>query len=57
LWRSRTWNRRQATKLAEGVHVQLPSLADLIVTKRFASRPKDLEDIRLLEILRREEGL
>src|SRR6476619_6459770 len=43
------WNRRQATKLAEGVHVQLPSLADLIVTKRFASRPKDLEDIRLLE--------
>jgi len=34
------WNRRQATRLAEGVHVQLPSLADLIVTKRFASRPK-----------------
>jgi hypothetical protein len=51
------WNRRQATRLVEGVHVQLPSLADLIVTKRFASRPKDLEDIRLLEILRREEGL
>ena len=51
------WNRRQTKTLAEAVHVQLPSLADLIVTKRFASRPKDLEDIRLLEILRREEGL
>lgn len=25
---------------------------DLIRTKRFAARPKDLEDIRLLEILR-----
>jgi len=51
------WDRRQATRLTDGVHVQLPSLADLILTKRFASRPKDLEDIRLLEILRQEDGL
>jgi hypothetical protein len=50
------WTRRQAARLVEGVHVQLPSLADLILTKRFAARPKDLEDIRLLEILRHEEG-
>jgi hypothetical protein len=29
---------------------------DLILTKRFGGRPKDFEDIRLLEALRREEG-
>ncbi len=51
------WDRRRATSLTEGVRVQLPSITDLIATKRFASRPKDLEDIRLLEILRGEEGL
>lgn len=51
------WDRRRATSLTEGVRVQLPSITDLIATKRFASRPRDLEDIRLLEILRREEGL
>ena len=33
----------------------LPSLDDLIVTKRFGARPKDLEDIRLLEVLRDQE--
>ena len=35
---------------------RLTSLDDLIRTKRFAARPKDLEDIRLLEILRSAEG-
>ncbi len=50
------WTRRQAISLAAGIDIVLPSLADLIVTKRFASRPKDLEDIRLLEILRQEKG-
>ncbi len=34
----------------------LPSLDDLILTKRFAARPKDAEDIRLLEALRAQEG-
>ncbi len=33
----------------------LPTLDDLILTKRFGGRPKDLEDIRLLEALRKEE--
>ena len=50
------WTRRQAISLAAGIDIVLPSLADLIITKRFASRPKDLEDIRLLEILRQEKG-
>ena len=36
----------------EDVRVQLPSLDDLILTKQFGQRPRDLEDIRLLEALR-----
>jgi hypothetical protein len=48
------WERRQVLDLAAGVRICLPSLDDLIATKRFAARPKDLEDIRLLEILRSE---
>ncbi len=37
----------------DGVRV---AFHDLILTKRFGGRPKDLEDIRLLEALRKEEG-
>ena len=50
------WARRQLAPLADGVSVALPSVADLILTKRFAARPKDIEDIRQLEILRKERG-
>lgn len=32
-----------------------PALPDLILTKRLGGRPKDFEDIRLLEALQREE--
>ena len=46
------WARRQAVTLAVGVDVQRPSIDDLILTKRFADRPKDLEDIRLLRMLK-----
>jgi hypothetical protein len=49
------WTRRRALDLAPGVTVDLPALEDLILTKRFAARPKDLEDIRLLEVLRTTE--
>ena len=45
------WSRRQTVALA-GVGVCLPSLDDLILTKQVASRPKDIEDIRLLRILK-----
>lgn len=44
--------RRVVQPLAPGVDVALPSLDDLIATKRFAARPKDLEDIRLLTVLK-----
>jgi len=48
------WSRRRALQTALGVTLALPALDDLILTKRFGGRPKDLEDIRLLEALRRE---
>jgi hypothetical protein len=48
------WERRREVEITTGVSVCLPTIGDLIATKRFAARPKDLEDIRLLEILRSE---
>lgn len=50
------WARRRAVDLADGVAITVPSLDDLIATKRFAARPKDAEDVRLLEGLRGREG-
>ena len=50
------WLRRRALELAAGVTIAVPALDDLILTKRFGGRPKDLEDIRLLEALRKEEA-
>lgn len=46
------WERRQQVVVADGVRIQLPSVEDLILTKRFGARPKDAEDIRLLEAVR-----
>jgi hypothetical protein len=48
------WERRRSIALSEGVAAQLPAIDDLILTKQFAARPKDLEDIRLLNILKTE---
>jgi hypothetical protein len=50
------WVRRRVLEAGHDVRVCLPALDDLIATKRFASRPKDLEDIRLLETLRDENA-
>lgn len=50
------WPRRRALEVTAGVQVAVPELDDLILTKRFGGRPKDLEDIRLLEVLRKEEA-
>ena len=50
------WERRRRVALAANVSVQMPTIADLILTKRIASRPRDLEGMRLLEILQQEEG-
>lgn len=45
------WSRRVTVALGEGVEIHIPARDDLILTKRFADRPKDLEDIRLLRSL------
>jgi hypothetical protein len=50
------WSRRRALEVAAGAAIAMPALDDLILTKRFAGRPKDLEDIRLLEALRKEDA-
>ena len=50
------WARHQLVTIAAGVSATLPSLDDLIATKRFIARPKDAEDIRLLEGLRKKAG-
>lgn len=50
------WSRRRGLLVAPGVTVGVPTIEDLILTKRSAGRPKDLEDIRLLEALRKEEA-
>ncbi len=50
------WQRRRPLEAVAGVAIAVPALDDLILTKRFGGRPKDLEDIRLLEALRKEEG-
>ena len=47
------WTRRQTRQLDSATGVLLPSLDDLILTKRFGARPRDVEDVRLLQILKR----
>jgi hypothetical protein len=46
------WARRRAIEVLPGVVVHVPALDDLITTKRWASRPRDLVDIQYLEQLR-----
>ena len=48
------WTRRRSVALMQGLSLWIPALDDLIATKRVGSRPKDLEDIRLLETLRED---
>ncbi|MBX3186033.1 MAG: hypothetical protein KF819_03420 [Labilithrix sp.] len=47
------WPRRQSVAYASGVEIVLPSLDDLILTKRFGARTRDVADISLLEALKR----
>ena len=49
------WSGRRAIAIG-GSDVWVPSLDDLILTKQIAARPKDLEDVRLLRILKEERG-
>ena len=46
------WTRRKSVQLLAGLFTQIPSIDDLIATKRLGGRPKDLVDIQWLETLR-----
>lgn len=50
------WTRRRQVQIAPRIEVQLPSIDDLILTKQFGRRPKDLEDVRMLRILKEESA-
>ena len=50
------WLRRRTIDVVDGVRVHLPSLDDLITTKRWGSRPRDIVDIQYLEQLRTRGG-
>jgi len=47
------WSRRQTVPLFPGVDVALPSIDDLIATKLFGARQRDMVDISLLESLKK----
>jgi hypothetical protein len=49
------WQRKVAVPFA-GIVVHVPCIEDLIRTKRWAMRAKDVADIQLLEMLRRSGG-
>ncbi len=46
------WQRRMYLDLIDGVRVAIPSIQDLIATKKFGARPRDADDIRWLEQLK-----
>lgn len=49
------WSRRQLLPYGPSVTVAVPSIADLVRTKRWGLRQKDLADIQLLEALLRAQ--
>jgi hypothetical protein len=50
------WSRKTSQEYADGVSLDVPSIADLITTKKWAMRVKDIADIQLLESLQKEDG-
>ena len=46
------WERRIYLDFPEAVRVAVPSIEDLIATKKFGARPRDADDIRWLERLK-----
>jgi hypothetical protein len=50
------WTRRESVPYSGSIRLAIPSIDDLILTKRWAMRDKDVADIRLLEGLKRQRG-
>mgnify|MGYP001570131344 CR=1 FL=1 len=50
---SELYDRRNVAEGETGLRINLPTIDDLIALKRLASRPKDIEDIRYLEGLKK----
>jgi hypothetical protein len=50
------WSRRKSISYTPKVALAVPSIEDLILTKRWSLRPKDVDDIELLENLKRRGG-
>lgn len=46
------WSRRQSVRAGSAVTVTIPAIDDLILTKQWAMRDKDIADIRFLEGLK-----
>jgi hypothetical protein len=47
------WERRASIEIGDGVCAVIPCIDDLILTMRFGARPRDADDIRWLEELKR----
>jgi hypothetical protein len=47
------WARRESVPYAKRITLTLPCIDDLILTKRWSLRPKDVRDIEMLERLRK----
>jgi hypothetical protein len=50
------WSRREELIYEPNVKLAIPAIDDLILTKRWSMRDKDVSDIRLLEQLKRAKG-
>lgn len=50
------WSHRQLVPYTGSTKIAIPSIDDLILTKRWAMRDKDVVDIRLLEALKIRRG-
>ena len=52
VWFDDVWTRRISLAITTEVSITIPSIEDLILTKKFGARPRDADDIRWLEVLR-----
>jgi hypothetical protein len=50
------WRRRDSVDIGDGTLVSLPCIDDLITTKRWGGRAKDMIDIQWLEVTRRSRA-